>query len=403
MRRLFIGLSSGSNACAVDASLVETTGVGAGMALRPLHALHFPLPRDLRDLMLRLTTDLAASFRQLGWVHRALGETYAAAAQRLSQEARVPLSQIFGVGLSEWTPWHDLDARYPTLLSFGMAECIAEATGLSVALDFRTCDVVAGGQGFPLTPIVDRLLFSDPTESRVILHLGHVANVVSLPREGERQGTLAFQAAPAGLLLDGLMRKLTQGRETCDAGGKHAVQGRCIDDLLERWLALPILQRRPPKTIPCEDFGEAFIAQAVSLAKARDRSLHDVLCTATHFVARSIVDAIRKLVPQPPGRVLVSGGGVRNGFLWNLIEQALLPTPLEKTDAHGVPAEVRKPLAVAGLAALAFDGAAANLPALTGAKRPRTLGRFVPGSDENWRRCLEWMAVRPTLPRLAAA
>lgn len=403
MRRLLIGLSSGSNACSVDAALVEASGIGMSMALRPLHALHLPLPRDLRDLMLRLTTDLAASFRELGWVHRALGESYVAAIQRLVLESRSPLSSIFAVGLGEWTPWHDMDARNPTLLSFGMAECIAETTGLSTAADFRTSDLVAGGQGFPLTPILDRLVFRDRTESRVLLHLGNVATLISIPREDERRAMVAFQAAPAGMLLDGLMRKLTQGRETCDAGGKHAVQGRCIDDLLERWLALPILQRKPPKTISPEDFGEAFITQAVSLAKARERSLHDVLCTATHFVARSIVDAISKHTPVRPSRVLVSGGGVRNGFLWNLIEQGLKPIPLERTDALGVPAEVRKPLAIAGLAALAFDGTASNLPPLTGAKRPRPLGRFVPGSEENWRRCLEWMSANQTLPRLAAA
>jgi anhydro-N-acetylmuramic acid kinase len=403
MRRLLIGLSSGSSAGSVDAALVEASGVGMNAAFRPLHSLRLPLPRDVRELMMRLTSELAGSFRQLGWVHRALGESYVAAIQKLALESRTPLAQVFGVGLSEWTPWHDADARYPTMLSFGMAECIAESTGLSVVADFHQADTAAGGQGVPFVPAVDRLLFGDRSESRVLLHVGHIASLVSLPGDDERRNGAAFQAAPAGLLLDGLMRKLTQGREAFDAGGKHAVQGRCIDDLLERWLALPILQRKPPKMIPPEDFGEAFVSQAVSLAKARDRSLHDVLCTATHFVARSIVDAIRKLIPIQPERVLVSGGGVRNGFLWNLIEQGLRPIPVERTDIHGIPADVRKVTAIAVLAALAFDSVAANSLSLPGSKRARPFGRFVPGTEENWRRCLEWMSARQTLPRLAAA
>lgn len=401
-RRLMIGLSAGSNAMGVDATLVQAEGAGFGLSLRPLHALRFPLPRDLRDLIVRLLDEPSATLRHLGWIHRALGETFVAAAQRLAQEARQPLNQAFAIGLSEWTAWHDLEARYPTLLSFGMAECVAEATGLTAIADFPTRDVVCGGMGFGLTPLVDRLLFSDPAEERVLLHIGHAASLVWLPRLGDRRPPIAFQAAPAGMLLDGLMRKMTQGREPCDPGGKNAVQGRCIDDLLERWLALPILQRRPPKAIARDDFGDGFIAQAVALARARGRNLHDILCTATHFVARSVVDAIQRHLPESPGSVLVSGGGVRNGFLWNLIEQGLAPIPMDKIDRHGVPADARKSIAVAGLAAMAIDGATQPIGP-SGARRARLVGRFVPGSEENWRRCLEWMAALQSTPRLAAA
>src|SRR5207302_6814559 len=116
-----------------------------------------------------------------------------------------------------------------------------------------------------------------------------------------------FQAAPCSLLLDGLMRMLTAKREPFDAGGKHAVQGRCLEPLLERWLQDSFVQRRPPKCVARADFGPDFLNRAVEQAKRVQGNLNDVLCTMTHFIARAIVHAIQNDLPTPPTRILLSG------------------------------------------------------------------------------------------------
>src|SRR5262249_12940203 len=154
---------------------------------------------------------------------------------------------------------------------------------------------------------------------------------------------------PCNILLNSLMRRLTGGREAFDAGGKHAVQGRCLEPLLDRWLAYPYLSRRPPKSMPRQGFGDEFAQQTVQLAKQNIWALHDVLCTATPFVARSVAGSLRRFLPVNPfpTRVLLSGGGVRNGLLWHLLEQQLDGQKLEKLDAHGIPGDARKPLAFA--------------------------------------------------------
>ena len=118
---------------------------------------------------------------------------------------------------------------------------------------------------------------------------------------------LGFQAAPCTLLLDGLMRLLTGGRESFDPGGRNAVQGRCLEPLLERWLGHPVFRRKPPRSVPCHDFGPEFLAQAIELAKEQGGNLHDLLCTATHFAARAIVESVQRFLPVPVDRVLVSG------------------------------------------------------------------------------------------------
>jgi anhydro-N-acetylmuramic acid kinase len=126
--------------------------------------------------------------------------------------------------------------------------------------------------------------------------------------------------------------------------------------------------------------------------------MHDLLCTATHFVAGGISDAVRRFLP--PGkridRVLLSGGGVRNGLLWHLLQQQLTGVPLQRTDAAGVSADARKALSFGILAALTVDGVPANLPAATGAAGSRLLGSLTPGSSANWARCLAWMTGQAT-------
>jgi anhydro-N-acetylmuramic acid kinase len=390
--RYFIGLSSGTSLNGVDAALVRVDGVG--MALRPRleHFLHLPYPRELRELLCKADTADGTSLRQTALLHRLLGETYAGAARKLCDANRFPLSRVLAVGCSGHALGHDPDARYPTTLNLGMASVVAERTGVTTLGDVRSRDVVVGGQGVPLTPLVDYLLFHDRAETRVLVHLGGVATVLALPSHASPKDLIGFHAAPCCLLLDGFMHHLTNGREPYDAGGKHAVQGRAIEALLERWLAHPLLLRKPPKTLTRLDFGDEFVRQAIAWGRQAGHSLHDVLCTATHFVARAIVDSLGRFVPDKPARVLLSGGGTRNGLLWRLLEQQLAPVPVEKIDRCGVPAEARKAVAFAGLAALTFDGVPANLPSVTGASGSRLLGSLTPGAPANWARCLAWMS-----------
>jgi anhydro-N-acetylmuramic acid kinase len=222
---------------------------------------------------------------------------------------------------------------------------------------------------------------------------------VFLPANSRLHEVIGFEAAPCNLLLDGLMRHLTHGRESYDAGGKHAVQGKCIEALLEQWLAHPALHKRPPRSLPRQAFGEEFVAQAVAQARQLNGSLHDLLCTATHFVARGITEALERFLPlhQRFDRVLLSGGGVRNGLLWRLLEQQLGLIPLQRTDDVGVPAHGRKAMSVGLLAALTLDGVPANLPSATGAAGSRLLGNITPGATANWSRCLAWMAAQMPL------
>jgi anhydro-N-acetylmuramic acid kinase len=392
--RWFIGLASGSSADGVDAALLETEGVGLELRVKPVHALHQPYGRELRELVQRVGGPAPGDVRQVSLLHRLLGETFAAAARQVADRISFSLNRVMAIGCPGHTVWLDGEGRFPSTLGLGMPAVVAERTGLTTVSDFRSRDIAAGGQGVPLAALADYLMFRHPTESRVLIHLGGLARIVFLPAGCRLHQVVGFEAGPCNVLLDALMRQVTGGRESYDAGGRHAVQGRCLEPLLKEWLAHPTLQRRPPKGIPRHAFGSEFAAQAVSAARQRGWSLHDLLCTATHFVAQGITASLQRFLP--PGatvqRALLSGGGVRNGLLWHLLEQQLGGVPMERTDKFQIPADARKALAFGVLTALTVDGVAANVPSATGASASRVLGSITPGAAANWARCLSWMA-----------
>jgi anhydro-N-acetylmuramic acid kinase len=392
--RWIIGLASGSSAEGVDAVLAEIEGTGLDLRARPVRSLRQPLGSDLRQLIRKGGSAGALEIRQICLLHRLLGESFAAAARAVADQASQSLQKVLCVGCVGQTLWHEVEGRFPSTLGLGMPAVVAERLGLTVLSDFHARDLAAGGMGLPLEPLADHLLFRHAEENRLLLHLDSVARVVWLPAGGRVQDLLAFEAGPCSGLLDALMRQLTAGREHYDAGGKHAVQGKCLESLLQSWMAHPYFQRRPPKCLPRHSFGDDFALHAVRQIRDSQGCLHDLLCTATHFVARGITTALTRFLPPLPARILLSGGGARNGFLWHLLEQQLQGRALQRTDEAGVPGMACKALAAAVLAALTLDGVAGNLPSATGAAGSRLLGSLTPGSPSNWARCLAWMAAQ---------
>jgi anhydro-N-acetylmuramic acid kinase len=160
------------------------------------------------------------------------------------------------------------------------------------------------------------------------------------------------------------------------------------------------LQRRPPRSLPRQSFADEFAQQALTQIREHSATLRDLLCTASHFVARGIISSMRRFLPESVriDRVLLSGGGVRNGLLWNLLQQQMAGVPFTRTDEAGVPADLRKAVTAGVLAALTLDGVAGNVPTVTGAAGPRLLGSITPGASASWARCLHWMAQQVAPP-----
>jgi anhydro-N-acetylmuramic acid kinase len=391
--RRFIGLASGSSTDAIKAVLIEASGSGMSLRLHSTHTLQQSYPRDLRELIRRVCSSNQTDLKQLCLVHRLMGESFAAAARQIVDRASLTLELIQCLGCAGHLLWHDPEGRFPSTFALGMPAVIAERTGITTISDFCGRDVALGGQGAPLAALPEYLVFRHATETRVLIHLGGPARLVYLPANCRPQDVMGFEVGPCNLLLDGLMRRLSGGKEELDHGGKHGVQGRCQDLLLQQWLAHPYLHRRPPKSMPRQGTVEEFIGYAMRMAGQADVSVHDLLCTAAHFVARSVAFALERFLPAGRvQRVILSGGGSRNGLLWRLLEQHLPDYQIAKSENLGVASDTREALDLGILAALTIDGIPANLPGATGALGSRLLGNLTPGSFSNWARCVEWMA-----------
>ena len=368
--RVLVGVAVGSGGEAVDGAVVRVAGSGLGIVPALAAAVRVPLPPGLNE------TPASAS--------RDVGEVMAAAVRQACVRGGIDARAVLAAGVL-------------TRLADGNttpAEWLAELTGTTVVTGFRGRDRAAGGSGQFITPAADYLMFRHPDDDRLLVHLGSATNVLLIPAGGKISDVVGYEAGPGTQLLDELIRLGTRGQVGHDAGGTRAVQGRRLEPLIERWRTHPFAHRPPPKSLARSTFGLPFQTDAFEQTRELGGSLNDLLCSASHYVADMIGTGVRAWLPagDQTRQVYVSGGGVRNGFLWKLVAGQFSGHPVDRLDAIGVPAGARSAAAAAVLAGLTIDGVPGNLPLLTGAAGGRLIGRIIPGDLRNWSACASWMA-----------
>jgi anhydro-N-acetylmuramic acid kinase len=241
--------------------------------------------------------------------------------------------------------------------------------------------------------LAERLLVSDANRSRVLLDLGRTVRLSYLPADSVESAAarvLSFDVGPGTRLLDSLTRRLTAGQRDFDPGGRLAVQGRRIPELIEHWLSDPYFERPLPRWHPRGVRPHRFLADALQMAVDYGWSVRDLLCTATHFVAETIAAAIRRRLPEGAviDEIVLTGGGEQNGMLLREIATRLPDVRLVKIAELGVSNEALGPAAIALMALFHLDQVPANQTAVTGAEIPRVLGHLTPGSPQSWQRLL---------------
>lgn len=405
--RAFIGLASGSGGEGTDAVLVETTGIGLHLNARVVHHHRRPHSPPLRELLSRaIHSPRTLSIPDCAQLNRLLCENEVDAARHLITGARVESSRVGTIGRLGPLLVHDANERGAATFEPGLPALLAEATGLTVVSEFRERDLAAGGQGMPIGALADWALFRHPTERRVLLHLGSVTSIVILRPSARPQDLVAFESGPGTRLIDAVVRQGSRGKSSFDVGGKHAVQGRCLETALTKWFEHPYFAKPAPKSLPRTEFGAEWIEKAARAIAESNGSFEDMLCTLSHLIIRSALNALRSVFDGIGDLdIWLSGGGSRNGFFWRLLEQESGGSPLHRLDELGVPTQARQAAEAAVLAAFTMDGVPAGSVGTTGVGG-RLLGRLTPGEPRNWARCLNWMAdkifVEPMRPYKAA-
>lgn len=372
---LVAGVLSGTSADGIDVVLVRprVRASDAGPRLAALPQLAFEtLPFDAAlGARVRAALDGAPlGPRELALLDRDLGLAFGAAARAVADRHGVALDLVASHGQTVYH--HDgAAADGKASLQLGDGDFCAEAAGCATVSDFRRRDLAAGGEGAPLSALVDDLLLAEEPRPLLLLNLGGMANLSWYGRAGE---CLAFDTGPAGSLLDGLTRRLLD--RPCDTDGALALAGTADEALVAELCAHPFLAAAPPKSTGRDTFGARFVDEL--LKRGSGRSPEDWLATATRFVGRSIRRAL-DFLPARPGELLVAGGGVHNPALLGEIERE---TGLHAVSsaARGLDPDAREALVFAGLGARAILGEPSTRPGVTGAAAGRILGKISPGA-----------------------
>ena len=382
-----IGMMSGTSADGIDVALVRISGAPPAIAAKFEGHHHVRFPAVARDAILRLANGAPTTTAEISQLNFLVGEEFARAAIAACKKWRVPLRQISLIGSHGQTIFHQgvaagfLGRRVASTFQIGEPSIIAGRTGVTTIGDFRPADMAAGGQGAPLVPFVDYLLYQHARIGRVALNIGGIANLTVIPA-GARPGQLfAFDIGPGNMVIDAIVETVTRGHSHYDRDARLAINGKLIPALLSTLLREPYLRKRPPKTAGREQFGRAYAEKILTWGKRHRASAEDLVRTATVFTSLSIADALRRFV-LPRARVdelIVAGGGARNPLLMAQLAAALPEIEIVPASEFGIPAEAKEAFAFAVMAYEAYHGRANTLPSATGARHPAVMGKLVRG------------------------
>jgi anhydro-N-acetylmuramic acid kinase len=409
---LVLGLMSGTSADGIDVALARISGAPPRLRAKLLGHTSSKFPSALREEILRVAEQKPISAGELSQLNFRMGEVFAEAALAACRKFRVAPKRIALIGSHGQTIFHQgkpakyLGGKTASTLQIGEAAIIAARTGITTVADFRPADMALGGQGAPLVPYADYLLYAHKKLGRVSLNLGGIANITVLPAGAKPAQVFAFDTGPANILIDALVSNFTQGRQRFDENARLAARGRTIPALLDELLRDPYLKLAPPKSTGREYYGQAYVKRMLDLGKKYRAAPNDVIRAATIFTALSIVDALHRFVlPRIKiQQLIVSGGGARNPLIVEQLaaalggsgllgaarvaERAQHAAPLQSeglasgkievvaSSELGVPEEGKEALAFALMAYETFHRRTSNLPSATGARGPAILGKI---------------------------
>lgn len=381
---LVLGLMSGTSADGIDVALAKISGAPPKLNAKLLNHTSINFRPSLRKEILRVAEQQPLSAGELSQLNFRLGEVFAEAALAACKRFRIATKKVAIIGSHGQTIFHrGQPTTYfgrPTAstLQIGEPSIIAGRTGITTVADFRPADMAQGGQGAPLVPYADYLLYRHPKLGRVSLNLGGIANITVLPAAAKPSHVFAFDTGPANMLIDALVSHFTHGRQRFDRNATIAQTGRSIPAFIDELMRDPFLKQPPPKSTGREYYGLSYVKKLLAAARRHKAKPADLIRAATIFTALSIVDALNRFVlpKHEIHQVIVSGGGARNPLILAQLAATLPEIEIVPSAQLGVPEDAKEAYAFALMAYETFHQRASNLPSATGATGSAILGKI---------------------------
>ena len=387
--RVVAGVMSGTSVDGVDAVIARLSGTGPGLEISLLGHAFAEYDPSIRERILANSTNSGNSTEDISQLNAALPKVFSVAIRGAIEAANLELHDLDLVGSHGQTIHHvpvpksigSMKAR--STLQIGDPSVLANLVQTPVVGDFRTADMALGGQGAPLVPYLDFVMFRDPNETRVLLNLGGIANITVLRPECDAADIVAFDTGPANMVVDALAER--HFGQPYDDGGALAAETDVDESLLRELLRDEYYSRKPPKSTGRERFGTQFVSElCASFGKAlgpeatwSQANRRKLLATATALTARTVSDGAKPfLTDLSSTRVIVSGGGTKNSTLMSMLSEELDPATVEPIDAYGVGSTEKEALCFAVLAHELVNETATGLPSVTGASKPAMQGKI---------------------------
>lgn len=390
-RKLAIGLMSGTSLDGIDAALVSIEGAGVTTQCELLHFYAHPMPIEVREAILRVSHPDTAKIDEICSLNTELGYLYQTAVEALLVEASQkqiisPTEPIDFIASHGQTIYHQPNATkpfVPSTLQIGDPSPLAYHFKTAVVFNFRMMDLVAGGEGAPLVPYTEYLLYRSETKSRLLQNIGGIGNVTILPKNCVMSEVTAFDTGPGNMMINAAMMQLFN--QSYDYNGEHGRKGRLIEALFAELKADPYLEMTPPKSTGREHYGEKRVAKLCERYRRLNQSDqmqygYDLIHTLTRFTAYTIAESYRRFIfpACKVDEIIVGGGGAYNPLLMAMIRAELPEYSVLTQEDLGISSDAKEAIAFAILGNETLHGLASNMPGSTGARERVILGQIIP-------------------------
>lgn len=380
-----VGLMSGTSVDGIDVAIVSISGEPPTLAVKVRYFETVPFSEAVREKIFCLFDTNRTTAADVSQMNFLLGHVFADAVLQAVGNSDVDITNIMFIASHGQTIYHHPVPQalcgydVTSTMQIGEASVIAEKTGIPTISDFRVRDMAAGGQGAPLVPFVDSLLFSHPSQGRIAANIGGIANLTVLPVGAGAAGIVAFDTGPGNMIVDGLVQRMTEGGQRYDVDGAIARRGQVQENYLHSWLSLPYFAQQPPKSTGRELFGAQMVSEWWEDGERLGIKPEDLVATATEYTVRTFAGAIREFVlPRHAiSEVLIGGGGAYNPVMMEGIQRLLPELRVVSQAETGISSDAKEAVAFAVLGYECYHRRPNNLPSATGASKPVVLGKIV--------------------------